>query len=114
MVRRKKQFCISRTRCTRPKLRKSHGHDSCRGHDKMFRGTRCQSILTPTHRQPVAFKAQIDSLTAGGYPNLAKVQQRSSNAMGGSDERSLRHAARIRRPADIVNAGWAPEILEKG
>src|ERR1700732_1738497 len=62
----------------------------------------------------VAFKAQIDSLTAGEYPNLAKVQQRSSNAMGRSGERSLRRAPRYRRPADIEDAGWAPEILEKG
>jgi hypothetical protein len=34
--------------------------------------------------------------------------------MGRSGERSLRHAPRYRRPADIEDAGWAPEILEKG
>src|SRR5579862_4561382 len=113
MVRRKKQFCISRTRCSRPKLRKSRGHDSCHGHDKMLRlpDVKVPRLDTSTS---VAFKAQIDSLTAGEYPNLQKVQQRSSNAKGRSGERSLRHAPRYRRPGDIGDAGWAPEIWEKG
>ena len=62
----------------------------------------------------VALNGQIDSLTAGEYPNLPKVRQRSSNARARSGEQSLQHAPRYRRPADTEAAGWAPEILEKG
>jgi hypothetical protein len=48
--------------------------------------------------------------TAREYSNRAEERQRPSNATGRSGERSPQRDPRYRRPADIEDAGWVPEI----
>ena len=52
--------------------------------------------------------------TVREYSDRAEERQRPSNATGRSGGRSPQRDPRCRLPAGIEDAGWVPEILEKG